>query len=333
MRPPSFEPLRVTLYLGLVLAILAPLTAAAAPSTFQPLVGSGLQDTPVCFDGRTGELGQCSTAPQTSYARSVLVSQADTGDYTSPVDALADVATWCNNTGAPSAFNRCEVRIAPGVYPLGEPLNMVDYVDIRGSGTTTTVLTGDVEFDTVLETPTGLINSAQATLSDLSVFNVSDNSNPDGAAIVLWVNTPGFRLERVTAVKTNLATAGGMAAMVVVDGGNTIIRDSFLYGQGGTDTFGLLVEESAATVRNSTIWARNGANNTSVEVSSDGAASTATILNSITDEVLVAGAASDLKYHWSQVRTGVTVQDSATGECMFSFEELTLAPLNSDCSQ
>jgi hypothetical protein len=333
MKNTQFKSIRKIMFFVLLICTFSTCVQAGGPITFQPLVGSSLQEIPVCFDDSTGELGQCSTVPKTSYARSVLVSQSGTGDFTSPIDALAAVDTWCTNNGGLSTFNRCEIRIGPGVYPLGtESLEMVDFVDIRGSGNTTTVITGNVDFDTNLD-PRGVVNSAQASISDLSIYNVSANANPNFAAIVILVSTQNFRMDNVFAVKNSAATAGGVGAVVVLNGGNAIVRNSLLFGQGGDDAFGLLVEESTATVRNSVIWARNGVNNSSVEVASEGVLSRATILNSTTDEINVGGnAAAELYFHWSSAKTGVTVNDGATGVCMYSFEEDSLTPLNSDCS-
>ena len=322
--------------LGLLLAVCSTQSHANGPITFQPLVGSNVQEIPVCFDESTGELGQCSTAPKTSYARSVLVSQAGTGDYTSPIDAMAELDAWCTNTGAPATVNRCEIRIAPGIYFLGDQtLQMVDFVDVRGSGPTTTVLISDVEFDTSLD-PRGVINSAEASLEDLTVINTADNANPDFAKIVVLVNTQGFRMDRVFAYTNAAASAGGIGAVVVLDGGFVRIFNSFLYATStvGGDNFGLLVEESAANVSSSTIWARNGANNESVAVVSEGLPSTVDIFRSFTDEVFVRGnPAAALNFHWSRVKTAVSVTDGATADCLYSFEEVSLTPLNSDCSQ
>jgi hypothetical protein len=331
MKNTTLNPIRVIAYLGLFLSAIS--MYAEAGITFQPLVDSSVQEIPVCFDESTGELGQCSEVSATSYARSVLVSQSGTGDYASPIDALAAVDDWCTNNGILSFINRCEIRIGPGLYNLGtDSLDMVDFVDIRGSGVATTTIISYVDFDTDGE-PKGVINGAQAILSDLRVYNSSNNTNANFAAIVILVSAVDFRMDGVAAVKTSGATAGGIGAVVVLNGGNAIILDSFLYGQGGDDTFGLLVEESTATVRGSEIRARNGGNNESVSVNSEGGLSKVTILHSSTDDVRVGGnAAAELYFHWSSVKTGVEVTDGATADCMYSFEVDSLMPLNSDCS-
>ena len=64
------------------------------------------------------------------------------GDYTSPVAAMNNLASWC---GVPSATNPCLVEIKPGVYNIGaDSLQMQQYVGIEGAGEITTKLTGTV---------------------------------------------------------------------------------------------------------------------------------------------------------------------------------------------
>ncbi len=75
---------------------------------------------------------------QQKYGKVAVVAQTG-GDYTDPVAALSDIATWC---GSPSATNPCLVKIMPGIYGTG--LSMTQYVDIEGSGSNTTSLQGYV---------------------------------------------------------------------------------------------------------------------------------------------------------------------------------------------
>lgn len=62
--------------------------------------------------------------------------------YTSPLDAMADLAAWCP---APSAANPCVLTLMPGVYTLvGADLQMVSGVTVQGSGEAATRIVGTV---------------------------------------------------------------------------------------------------------------------------------------------------------------------------------------------
>ena len=55
------------------------------------------------------------TVYQKKHGKVAVVAQSG-GDYTNPVTAMEDAATWC---GAPSETNRCLLKIMPGVYSIG----------------------------------------------------------------------------------------------------------------------------------------------------------------------------------------------------------------------
>lgn len=69
----------------------------------------------------------------------VAVVATSGGDYTDPLTAMGDIATWC---GTPSATNPCMMKLMPGIYDLGNNgLAMQPYVDLEGSGENTTTIT------------------------------------------------------------------------------------------------------------------------------------------------------------------------------------------------
>jgi hypothetical protein len=69
-----------------------------------------------------------------------VVAQAG-GDYTSPVAAMSDLATWC---GTPAAANPCLLKIAPGVYDIASAQLLIQsYVDVEGSGENVTRIRGN----------------------------------------------------------------------------------------------------------------------------------------------------------------------------------------------
>jgi hypothetical protein len=75
---------------------------------------------------------------QKKYGKVAVVAQTG-GDYTTPVAAMNDLATWC---GASSETNRCLVKIMPGVFSFSAPnsIQTQPFVDIEGSGENTTVI-------------------------------------------------------------------------------------------------------------------------------------------------------------------------------------------------
>lgn len=76
---------------------------------------------------------------QQKYGKVAVVAQTG-GDYTNPVDAMNNLATWC---GTPSATNPCLLKLMPGIYIVGS-LYIPGYVDIEGSGKDITQISGSV---------------------------------------------------------------------------------------------------------------------------------------------------------------------------------------------
>jgi hypothetical protein len=76
---------------------------------------------------------------QQKYGKVAVVAVTG-GDYTNPLTAMSNLATWC---GTPSATNTCLLKIMPGVYDLGAgSLQMQNHVDIEGAGENVTKISG-----------------------------------------------------------------------------------------------------------------------------------------------------------------------------------------------
>ncbi len=163
------------------------------------------------------------------------------GDYSSPVDAMNDLATWC---GTPSEDNLCLMKIAPGEYNIGaNPIIMQDFVDIQGSGTNNTEITGAVAGDA----SSGLVHSAtNTTLSDLSIYN-------EGGS-------------------------GGSYSIGIFseDAGNVLIKGVYIEAYGGTNNIGIRNSGSSLDIINSSIYGSGGEHAIGIENSS---LSVATIMN------------------------------------------------------
>jgi fibronectin type 3 domain-containing protein len=193
------------------------------------------------------------------YGKTAVVAVTG-GDYTSPVAALADLDTWC---GAPSATNLCQVRIMAGVFELGSTsLQLTPYVHVRGSGSTTTVLTGALNSLTA-----GVVNGAShAHISDLAILNSGGTTEQGGAfanAIAVFnsnaapeiqnvvveargalntyaiYNTASSLLSREVIIRDAILTAG-TAAIYNGLNVNTFVRTSRFLGIGGVENLGTM---------------------------------------------------------------------------------------------
>lgn len=77
---------------------------------------------------------------QQKYGKVAVVAQTG-GDYTNPLTAMNDLATWC---GTPSATNPCLLKLMPGIYDIGSnTVQMQPFVDIEGSGENVTKVKGN----------------------------------------------------------------------------------------------------------------------------------------------------------------------------------------------
>lgn len=147
------------------------------------------EDFPVCYDGSSGKLGNCSPAATGIPKRIAWVSKDGGGDYDDPVAAMDDLDSWCSS---PNFINRCLLRIAPGTWVLSAPLFMVAYVDIEGSGKYLTILKSGED---VTSTTTGLINGANS--SALRNLRVIAKGTGSYAAAILSNNKLAFNLDSV----------------------------------------------------------------------------------------------------------------------------------------
>lgn len=94
------------------------------------------------------------------------------GDYSSPVTAMNNRASWCS---APSASSPCLLKIMPGTYDLGGgTLTMQQFVDIEGSGELATIITSAVGTESL--PPTGTVVGADnAEIRFLAIRNTGVN--------------------------------------------------------------------------------------------------------------------------------------------------------------
>jgi hypothetical protein len=124
--------------------------------------GTGLTGGPITTTGTLsvnfGGSGSASTVArsdhshdtlyQAKYGKVAVVAQSG-GDYTDPVTAMNDLATWC---GTPSGTNPCLLKIMPGRYNIEtSSLTTQSFVDIEGSGENVTVIIGATSYNPLVQ--------------------------------------------------------------------------------------------------------------------------------------------------------------------------------------
>lgn len=206
--------------------------------------------------GATGPQGPAGPQPQ--YAKLAVVALSG-GDYTSPIDAMANLSSGDNWCGNPSALNRCLLKIMPGNYDLGSAGNflMRSFVDVEGSGQNATRLfaTGA---SSAAGSPATVRLSANAELRNLRV----ENTGGDVAAIAVASNSSSTagHVRDVTAV-----ASGGTSINRAVSVQNNSISPVFLENvwaeaSGGTsEAAGVRQSCGAIAARNITAIARDSA--------------------------------------------------------------------------
>lgn len=147
--------------------------------------------------------------------------------YDSPVTALEKVSEWC---GTPSPSNPCLIKIMPGIYDLGGgSLQMQPYLDIEGSGESTTLITSAHE-STALD---GVVNGADnAEIRFLTVKNTT--TGPNGFAIANRSSNP--RLTHLTAISTGI---GQLRCGVYNAGASPVMTSLTVLAEGGYQSYAI----------------------------------------------------------------------------------------------
>jgi hypothetical protein len=154
--------------------------------------------------------------PLEKFGNMALVAQSDTNNknlqltlaniatFSNPVTAMDRIANWC---GTPSEANPCLIKILPGIYDLGAgSLTMKPFVDIEGSGESTTVITG-TNGDTTLG---GVVNGASnAEIRFLTVKN-SRQASASGTAVAIANKSQSPKITHVTAITSGALSAYAM---------------------------------------------------------------------------------------------------------------------------
>ncbi len=244
-----------------------------------------------CSDGTPGPVGPQGPigpeGPMPHYANVAVVASSG-GDYSSPVQALAETSIWCS---APSAANRCLIKIMPGTYDLGAgTVFMQEYTDIEGSGVGSTTLLGEVHFQLIdqaelrLLTVKSTVDQGFGMVRGLMVFGgsprISDVAVVAQGETVWGISTEGVSdssaapvLRRVT-IDAAGSTVFGIVAMgqslhldrvsiqtvgtALSEGidnawGHVDMQDSNIEATGCAGAIGLRNHVASATIKNSSI--------------------------------------------------------------------------------
>jgi len=207
---------------------------------------------------------------QKKYDKVAVVAQSG-GDYSDPVIAMSNIATWC---GTPSSSNPCLLKIMPGVYDLrSNTLYLQQYVDVEGSGENGTVITSAV-YGGTWPPQRGTVNGANnAEIRFLTVAVVGNsqysgaivniNTSPKlthitaatsggGGVIFGVVNSANSSpvMTHVTAKATQLIVNTGSAYGVLNDHSTPTMTDVLAIGTGGNGCVGIENQYSSPTMTN-----------------------------------------------------------------------------------
>lgn len=209
-------------------------------------LGTPTAATPVCHDA-SGNISTCTAQRPYKVARVALGG----GDYTSPVDAVADLANWC---GTPSFANPCLIQVYPGIYDIGTSVLTLEhhYLDLAGSGQNNTIIRGQKL--SAIPPYQGVVTiSATVHVHDIQIVNNREDSNAYGVTIISDNARPVLsRVTLISDVGINGVNSNALLAGSDTDTNYPTVNDSYLYTKGQASTVAVY-GNSRLTINNSTI--------------------------------------------------------------------------------
>ncbi|GIW07142.1 MAG: hypothetical protein KatS3mg060_1947 [Dehalococcoidia bacterium] len=224
-------------FFSVLLGSISPLSAAFFSDTTRYLgvavdTGSGftslprqrLASVPYAFQAQSVPWSGITDKPSGIGGYQYVVTVAKSGgDYTSVYSATASI------TNA-SSSRRYLVWVAPGTYTETQTVALPEYVHVKGSGPTTTIITGVISATTVGGAASLVLLNDWSALSDIAVFN--------SGATASSIAVGAFGTSRNTVIDNVHATAGGNGGnghtAVYVGDGEVLIRNSVLRAHGAT---------------------------------------------------------------------------------------------------
>jgi hypothetical protein len=210
------------------------------------------------------------------FSRRVAIVAPEGGNYTSPVDAMNDLSSWC---GTASQTNTCLLKIMPGTYNVGtSSVQMQPFVDIEGSGEYVTKITGSKSSIGYCDAEVAVVYGATAAeIRFLAVENVNASGTYAVAILNNFQSSPKITNVRVSSQSPNTAynyaivNCPGSPEMLNVNvfggdglGINRAIYNSFgsnvqmtnvvARARGGIYADGIRNEDSGVWLRNCVAW-------------------------------------------------------------------------------
>ena len=225
------------------------------------------------IQGPQGPPGPQGPKGDPTYVSTVVVSPVgnETQNGTALLSALSGITA--------SSTNRFLLKIEPGIYDIGtQSLQMKEYVDIEGSGETTTIIKGHIGFSW-----TGIVRGANnAEIRLLAINNME--GTPYSCAVMNVNVTASFKMTNVT----TFASGGLFCYSVYNHKSSPTMKNVTATAFGGTNNMGVVSDTSSPTMTNVTISASGGKENYGVFTGDSGtvriyhsviSATTATIYN------------------------------------------------------
>ena len=163
------------------------------------------------------------------------------GDYTDPLAAMTDLASWCP---APSAAAPCLVKILPGTYAIGAAtLTMEPHVEIEGSGRGITVIGSSAG--------TAVAAADHSALRSLTIIDETSLASVTG----IDISNADFRLEDVRVEVRNTDASSSNWGIRATDA--MLTADSFeIVSYGGFLAYGIETENACSgVIRHATVTA------------------------------------------------------------------------------
>jgi hypothetical protein len=177
------------------------------------------------------------TSAKIAFFNNVAIVAPSGGDFTNPALAMSNYSAWC---GTPSPTNPCLLKIMPGVYNVGTTtVQMQPYIDIEGSGESTTMIQGNV--DNVAQ---GILNGASNM--EMRFLTVKNNGGGTYAYAIYNSNAASVKITNVTAT----ASGGTWNYGISSNSSSPILLNVTATASGGSGSYGVVNGGSSATLIN-----------------------------------------------------------------------------------
>lgn len=192
---------------------------------------------------------------QKGYLRTVLVSPVLNGDNSENPAAggqalLNALAAITGANPAPSATNPYLLKLEPGIYNTGnQPLNLVPYVDLEGSGQDLTIINSTVDATALVPTEGAVVAASNSEVRSVKIVVNAPFSY--GAALLVPVGITNF-----TVSQTTLQASGASGLnYALFNNGSTVLEKNSTASATGNNFLNFAVDNHGGTltVQDSTI--------------------------------------------------------------------------------